>query len=445
MTKCRSYRQLINKLKGRNLSAVLISGAGISFLVRIGGTGIVFLSELFLAQVMGKNYYGIYTYVFSWLNVLLLLSKMGFDSLLVKCVAIYQAQKEWGKLRGLLKISHIFVFFSGIFIATVTLIIFKVITLRASVSAELVTTFWLACLVLPLLTIVQIQRATFQGLKNIVLTEFPIYIFQPILLIIFIISAQKIFEKSIDSKTVMGLQFIAVVVVFLFNSFYLRRFLPLEIKNEANQFLYKEWIESSFYFLFLSGMYVILNQTDKIMIGGMIGTTESGIYSVASRATMLITLGLTAVNMIFAPMISELYANGKIVELQNIATIAARGIFAYSISVGCAFILLGDRILGLFGSGFTEGYSVLLILTVGSLVNALAGSVNLLMMMTGHQKQVSTVVASSALLNIILNAALIPVFDINGAAIATTTTMAIWNIILLIYVRKYLNINPTII
>ena len=98
---------------------------------------------------------------------------------------------------------------------------------------------------------------------------------------------------------------------------------------------------------------------------------------------------------------------------------------------------------GFFGSEFKDGYYALLILSVGQLVNVLSGSVGYIMTMTGRQKQAAYVLAISAALNIVMNYMLIPHFGIEGAAIATAVSLMLWNIALILYIRKKINLNST--
>jgi O-antigen/teichoic acid export membrane protein len=51
----------------------------------------------------------------------------------------------------------------------------------------------------------------------------------------------------------------------------------------------------------------------------------------------------------------------------------------------------------------------------------------------------------SAILNLILNAILIPTMGIMGAAVATALAMALWNIWLHQLVVKYLGVKPSIL
>lgn len=67
------------------------------------------------------------------------------------------------------------------------------------------------------------------------------------------------------------------------------------------------------------------------------------------------------------------------------------------------------------------------------------------MTMTGHQKEATRVIGGSAVLNILLNACLIPIWDIQGAAIATAVTTATWNVVLTFFVWQRLGLRATAI
>jgi len=82
-------------------------------------------------------------------------------------------------------------------------------------------------------------------------------------------------------------------------------------------------------------------------------------------------------------------------------------------------------------------------LSVGQLINAATGSVGLLLIMTGYERDAAICVGISAVLNVVLNATLIPKWGLTGAAIATTSSMMVWNILLAIWVYRRLRIHST--
>src|SRR5690606_34336238 len=101
---------------------------------------------------------------------------------------------------------------------------------------------------------------------------------------------------------------------------------------------------------------------------------------------------------------------------------------------------------GLFGERFLEGDVVLLALSVSHVANTMlgAGLVGFLLTMTGYQTTAAIVVAGSTVLNIALNALLIPRFGILGAAVATSIAQIAMTIAKLLCVRSYLNISGTV-
>jgi O-antigen/teichoic acid export membrane protein len=192
-------------------------------------------------------------------------------------------------------------------------------------------------------------------------------------------------------------------------------------------------------------MFVINNRTDAIMLGIMQGNESVGLYNVANRGAMLISFILVAVNQSLAPSIAKLYAEGNLSKLQSIITKSSRTIIFGSLPIALILIIFGKWFLLIFGSEFTAAYLTLVILSFGQLINATMGSVGLLLDMTGHERDTAVGVGTTAILNIILNALFIPIWGVNGAAIATAISTIAWNIILFFYVKKRLGITPSIV
>lgn len=64
-----------------------------------------------------------------------------------------------------------------------------------------------------------------------------------------------------------------------------------------------------------------------------------------------------------------------------------------------------------------------------------------MMTMTGHHKQGAVVLGGSVVLNIVLNAILIPRYGIIGAALATCVATVAWNPVLVYLTWRYLGVN----
>ena len=113
-----------------------------------------------------------------------------------------------------------------------------------------------------------------------------------------------------------------------------------------------------------------------------------------------------------------------------------------SLAVFCLVLVMGEQLLSIFGPDFKDGYTALVILGVGGLVNALAGPVANLLALTGSENFVSRVMMATMALNFVLNLSLIPLWGVEGAALATAISMVTWNLVMFVASRRRLGLNP---
>ena len=125
-------------------------------------------------------------------------------------------------------------------------------------------------------------------------------------------------------------------------------------------------------------------------------------------------------------------------------TISARLILFAAIPVAGVLILFGDTLAVLvFGEAFTASYGPMVILVVGELVGASFGSIGFLLYMSNKEQIALRVLAGCALVNVILNAIMIPLFGMLGAAIATAIGQGLRVILLYRIVVTDLKLFPS--
>jgi len=66
-----------------------------------------------------------------------------------------------------------------------------------------------------------------------------------------------------------------------------------------------------------------------------------------------------------------------------------------------------------------------------------------LMTMTGRQVHATMIFAGALVLSIVLNVLFIPRFGAAGAAVASSSATAAWNLVMLIYVRRTIGIDAS--
>jgi O-antigen/teichoic acid export membrane protein len=429
--------------KSDGVDAVLTRGAGGALAVKIGGVGIGFAVHVLLARLLGVEQYGVYAYVISWMMILALPSKLGMDMALVKFVAAYRARKEWGLLYGVIEFVKRVTLLNSLAVGGITSLV--VWGIHSRLGTSLSYTFWLGCAALPLLIMLHIRQSALRAFRRVVLAGLSESVIQPLLLILLVMIVGVFFSLPLRGPLVMIFYGATLLLALLFTSKWLDSLLsqgPEKSSVKTNQ---REWLAVGLPLVMMSGFSLITQRADIIMIGAYLGTTKAGIYIAASRLANLLILWLAAANVIAAPLISELHAQGKKSELQKMISRIAIGVAGVTIPAGAGMILFAPWLLRLFGSEFLDGHDALLVLIVGQSVNALAGSVGYLLTMTGYQRQAALVMGIAACANLILNATLIPVFGLVGAALATTLSTVMWNGLMGMIVWRRLDLDPTIL
>lgn len=186
--------------------------------------------------------------------------------------------------------------------------------------------------------------------------------------------------------------------------------------------------------------FMVLNLSDRLMLRFLDTTPELGIYDVVLRLTNLSLIAILSLNAIAEPKFSELHAAHALRRLKKMAQKVTFTGIILSLPIIILLAFFPRFFLGLFGTHgeFLTGTSTLYILLAGQLINVLCGAVLVLLNMTGHQRNVQRILITAALINIGLNFILIPLFGIDGAAVATTVTTFIWNLWALWIVHKKL-------
>jgi O-antigen/teichoic acid export membrane protein len=438
----RAFQRFVVQLAGGGPGAKLARGTATAFTVSAAGTLIVFANQILLARVLGADAYGQYVYALTWVGLLVILSNAGFNTAAVRFVAKYRAAGQWGLLRGFQQRSVLIVFGVSTAVAVVSALL--VLILRPRLGYDLAVVFWAACLLLPLWSMLEVYSAQLRGFKRILAARGPAQVLRPLLFAGGILGLHFMWSEGVGAPLAVLANITATIVSLGLTQLLLLGSLRpgADAIPEARP---KEWLAVSLPLLLMSGLGIILRSTDTLMVGYFKGTTEAGVYAVASRAALLVPFMLTAVNTMAGPMISEYHAAGERRRLQRTLKVGAWAAFVFAIFVSAVLIGAGQPVLSVFGEEFMAGYAPMLILVGGQIFNCSTGSVGHLLTMTGYQNQAAAILGVAAAANIALNALLVPSFGALGAALATSASLVLWNAGMLAVVLRRLRLNPTIL
>jgi len=431
----KKYRVILKELLDRPITRE----TGWVFVLKIAAAGLSFMVAVVLARILGAEGYGIYAYAYALVSLLALPAQVGLPNLIIRETAKGIVQNEPGLVKGVWSWSGRI---TGIFSVVLAVGAGTVLYFwhGKQLDQQALTMIW-AFVLVPLVALSNLRGAALRGLKKVVAGQLPEFIIRPGMFLVLLILLY-LFSSGLSPALAMALHVLASAVAFGVGVWLLWKNTPGFIRNARARFQGKVWLISAVPLAFIAGMQLVNNHTDIIMLGFFVSAEQIGIYKVAVQVSHMAAFGLQAINMVVAPRFASLYAGGEKKKLQRLVTLSARVILVFNIMLTVVFIIFGHMVLGLFfGSEFTASFIPLLILLGGQLFNSAAGSVGVILNMTGNEWATIKGVTIAAALNIILNVILIPYYGINGASIAPAISMTVWNILLWFFVRKLLFIN----
>lgn len=413
----------------------------IAIATRTVGLFLTYLLQVCLARWLGETQYGIYAYVFSVTSLLGIFAGLGFPHAILRFIPEYQVSQSWGLLRGIIRLS--WWLNVGVSLGVLGGGIGLIWLFNRYHPFIYATPLTIGLCLIPLFSLTLHQRETSMALGDFILAYSPYYVFVPMLTLCsaFVLVGQHWDLSSIDAIILTAL---VMLVVILGQLLLMRVRLNQAIEPAKPAYAWREWLKVAIVLCLMVGFGLILEQTDTIMVGSLLGAEEAGIYDAAARTSRWIIFILQTIILVAAPEFSRLYQQNDYQGLQQTVTTITVWIFWPSLLIMVGLILFAAQILSLFGSEFVSGYWPLNILVIGQFAGMFCGTAGFLMTMTDRQNQALVVYGTTAGLNVILNSIGIPLFGTIGAAIATMTTLVVWNIWLTVLVIKYLKVNPLI-
>ena len=397
-------------------------------------------SQLVLARVMGAEEYGTYYLAMTWFLVLGVLVRFGMDNVILRELPGFIASADWPQARGLVRVSTAVVSMFATFVALLMALVIWLFVDRIDAATRHVILVGLP--VLFLMGWMYLRQAVVRSFKHIVRSLFPEAIIAPSVLILLMLLLPA-FALPPTATVAMAATVLAFAIAAGLGFYWQARVLPLAWDSTAPQAKPRTWLPLAMSMLAINGMHLLLNNLDTIVLGLYRSSEEIGIYGISARLAFIVAFPLTIANAAFAPLISEHFSKRQFRAIQHVLAKGMRFVAVAALALSCSMWLFGDYALGIFGAKFSAGHQVLMILVAAQLVNAMSGPVALLLAQCGHEKLVAKVMFIAVAIAALLDFGLIPTWGNLGAAIATSVSIAFWNVSMLVLARRRLGIDAS--
>jgi len=424
----------------------LFKKGGVAMLFRIGGQLMGFLLTFVIAYFFGANGLGDYVLAIVVLKIFTLVSKLGLDTVSIKYIASYCAEKSYFGIVSFRKKALSIILIASIFSSII--MYFGASYIAQFVGANSyhikITSFF----IFPL-SVFMFHYQNMRGLKEIGGYSFFFWTSQALFSLLAIL-VLTLFSK--DENIPLYAYLISLIIISLGSFFSFSYF--LKNKKNKNEFLLTNKISDStanilkisIPLMLAQAVHFIMSWTDKLMLGILdspdvisgvaTNSAQIGVYHTAFKLSMFATIGLMAVKSIASPKFAELYKKNDLKILEKVTQQSTKLIFWTTLPLVIVFILFSEQLMLLFGEEFRIGIFSFIILSLGRVVVSFSGAAGNLLQMCGKQVIFMNVAIIGSVVNIVLNFSLIPLFGINGSAFATMISLVVFNLLLVYFVKR---------
>ena len=190
-------------------------------------------------------------------------------------------------------------------------------------------------------------------------------------------------------------------------------------------------LSKSKHYILASLMVVVIQNTDHVMLSFMDSDAATGIYSAAVTCMVVVQFVYIAIVDSFRPVILSEKKAGNIASYEKSVSRLYSIILYLMIAQCIVFFIFSNLIVKiLYGEDYAESATVLRYLVFYYVFAGMGLVRNVWILAEGKQNYLWIINLSGALLNVALNAVLIPFMGANGAALASLATQFFANFIL---------------
>jgi len=382
-----------------------------------------FLTQILLTNSLSTTSYGVYAFIRKVMALSVGLFAGGSNTSLNKFLSKYVDDPL--KQDSVLGLSLVFSLGGSILISVALYIsapVLSDLTLTGDLTPGIVR---VVAATIPFLSTSKTLSGAFRALERIRLKILTEKIIRPGVLFV-IVGGIALFDPSLD-RVVQGLV-VASLVTFGLSVILFVVYTERVPSLSDSWSIMSDYFEYSFLMSISHSSALLFRRIDIFMLSYISVSTAVGIYNVALLLSGTLLLPLAGFSQLFPPIASRLYEKSEMNQLEELyGTVTRWSIMLTSVGF-VGLVLYRTDLLTIFGSDYTAGAEILVVLAVGQLVNSAAGPADHLLAMTDHRYILVTNQVVMGVSNIILNYLLLIEYGPIGAAVATAMIFASLNI-----------------
>lgn len=408
--------------------------------VRLSAVGLSFLLSAILARSLGLEAFGIYAFALTILSLAAIPVQLGLPALVLREVPRASERRDFVMIKTLLAWGVRRLVLIGLLMGA--LVFIGAFWLDAPVARAV----WNGLPLVVLLALLTLSGAFLRGLHHVALGQISEEVLRPLIFIALLVGVYLAGLSGLSAESATMLHSAVALGAVMLAIFLVLRNAPKEIWRAKRDQPDAAWGAAILSLSLLSALQIVSQNTDILMIGFLRPSSDVGLYRVALSAMALGIFGLRLFDILFGPRMAVLIEQKEMAALGRLAQRTARLSLLASIPVAGIFWIFGAEIIGFFfGHEFSDAAPVLSILLGAQLLVAGLGPAATLLILDRQEKLSVRIVIATIVINIILNAVLIPAYGPIGAAWGTAIALGFKSLALWVLVRVKLGIDSSVL
>ena len=190
------------------------------------------------------------------------------------------------------------------------------------------------------------------------------------------------------------------------------------------------------------GAAILVSRFDMLMIEHYLDLKQVAYYGLAFFIGSVIKVPSRSVESISSPLIASSFKENDLGNIQTIYSKTSINLLIIgSILFLCISLNIND-ILSILPEKFSKGRFVIIIIGIAQLINLTAGLHGLILLHSSYYRSIVYFNIFLFAVTFITNVLLIPIYGINGAAMATLISIFLFNTVRMLYVYYQLSMHP---
>jgi O-antigen/teichoic acid export membrane protein len=395
--------------------------AAFALAIRVASAALIFGLQVLLARLMPADGYGGFVTLWTWMLALGSFAALGFAESSVRFLPRYQLRGQVVAIGQYWRFGLAVVVGTSVVLALVA--VGAAMVMGADGGAGLMVL--LVALGLPFLAVEYYLEGVARSFGWFRLAAVPVYIVRPLLIGLTCLGlslAGVDLRLPVVGAVLIGSMAAVAVGLALLLARRLRRIAGDRTAPRGRQ--KRLWLTASLPLLLLSGLEDLTSYADVLMLTLLAEPEAVGVYFAAARSLALAGFVAYAMTLVAGRRFALDLAGRSRSELQASIVESTRLTLWATTAAVVLTLIAGPVLLAAFGPEFVAGQVVMWVLGAGMVLRALGGQAGEAIIVLGRQREGMLVGLGVLVVTMVLALALVPVFGILGAAMASAAAMA---------------------